>query len=573
MYWKTKQLFILLLVLSTAQVSAQTQDYSPTKSELKFLEQHWGKETITLQGKPPANYSSLEASLFPESCGQCHPQQFKDWQKSLHSQAMGPGVLGQLIIMEEEDPETARACWACHTPLAEQQSVLKIEGENNFQKNIHYNEELQKKGLICAACHVRKHQRFGPPPKVKKEKSDENSSDLPHNGFSAETAFTKSIFCKKCHQFNNNGYALNGKLLENTYNEWIQSEYANKGIQCQGCHMPDRQHLWRGIHDKQMVKNALRISISEQQQKLKSGEELKISIKFENTGAGHHFPTYLTPRILVKGYMQDDAQQIIVSSLLEASIGREVPLDLSREIYDTRIPANDFLVIDYQQIIDEYSHNLKIEVIVQPDYFYEKFYRSMLDNNSAGKGKQLIEEALTKASSSEYMLFEQTIPINRVAGNNAIARKPFSMSSSAAINPEEGIDWNENNIQWYSYKEGLQKAKQTNKPIMLIFYADWCPTCHAYKNIFYRDKIQRAANKMIMIRVNVDDNPDISEHYDDVGSYVPRTFVLDPQGNKINISRYITHKFKHFIQDNEPEVFLTLMENASIITESSLRNR
>ena len=54
---------------------------------------------------------------------------------------------------------------------------------------------------------------------------------------------------QSCHQFTPDGFALNGKLLETTYNEWKASRFAREGVQCQDCHMPDRRHRWRGIHD------------------------------------------------------------------------------------------------------------------------------------------------------------------------------------------------------------------------------------------------------------------------------------------------------------------------------------
>src|SRR6516165_3635051 len=53
----------------------------------KFLRSYW-QRPIPLQGIPPPNYSTLEASLRPESCGSCHKQQYSDWKESLHSRAM-----------------------------------------------------------------------------------------------------------------------------------------------------------------------------------------------------------------------------------------------------------------------------------------------------------------------------------------------------------------------------------------------------------------------------------------------------------------------------------------------------
>ncbi len=64
--------------------------------------------------------------------------------------------------------------------------------------------------------------------------------------------FWKSDFCAVCHQFSPD-QAINGKLLENTVEGWRQSPQAAAGQTCQSCHMPSRRHLWRGIHDPDMV--------------------------------------------------------------------------------------------------------------------------------------------------------------------------------------------------------------------------------------------------------------------------------------------------------------------------------
>src|SRR3972149_4806383 len=77
---------------------------------------------------------------------------------------------------------------------------------------------------------------------------------LPHNGAPRTPAFLRAEFCRDCHQFPPDGFALNGKLLENTYAEWKASPFARAGVQCQDCHMPDRRHLWRGIHDAATVR-------------------------------------------------------------------------------------------------------------------------------------------------------------------------------------------------------------------------------------------------------------------------------------------------------------------------------
>ena len=241
------------IVIGLRQLHAP--EAADSDSSAAFLQQHW-RVPIPLQGPPPAIYSPLEASLHPQDCGVCHPQQYQDWQSSLHSRSMGPGVYGQLLEM---DPATSTLCATCHTPLSEQ--LPHLEHRGTYQENTAFDAQLQHAGLVCAVCHVRQHQRFGPPRRPELPPLPVGTP-LPHGGFTESTAFQRAEFCKSCHQFKPGDFALNGKLIENTYEEWRQSPYAQEGVQCQTCHMPDRRHLWRGIHDADMVKQALSVTIA-----------------------------------------------------------------------------------------------------------------------------------------------------------------------------------------------------------------------------------------------------------------------------------------------------------------------
>jgi hypothetical protein len=140
---------------------------------------------------------------------------------------------------------------------------------------------------------------------------------LPHGGFTASVAFQRAEFCKSCHQFNPDDFALNGKLIENTYEEWRQSAYAQEGIQCQTCHMPDRRHLWRGIHDIEMVQQALSITIVPNASAYTPGEQIQAVMTVTNVGAGHYLPTYVTPKIVVHTDLRDAQGQVLPDSAQE----------------------------------------------------------------------------------------------------------------------------------------------------------------------------------------------------------------------------------------------------------------
>jgi hypothetical protein len=401
--------FLLGAVLGLALPgSAAQQRWSPAEQR-EFLARHW-RLPIPPQGKPPTRFSPLEASLQPESCGACHPAQFADWQTSLHAKAMGPGVIGQLEEMVENDPASALHCYTCHAPLTEQQEKVD-DGKGGYTVNRIFDAKLQTSGLGCAACHVREHQRFGPPKRDGSLASDLPRERLPHNGVTRTPAVLQAEFCKACHQFPPDGYALNGKLLENTYNEWKASPSGRAGVQCQECHMPDRRHLWRGIHDPEMVRSGVMVALTTDKPRYRPGEAVNATLTITNEKVGHYFPTYVTPRVVARAELRDAQGRPIQGSREERIIGRQVTPDLSRELADTRIAPGKSFVLRYRRPLKQPGLRLKVTVTVYPDHFYTGFFESLLAQG-AGKGAAQIREALASTRRSPFVLFEKELALN-----------------------------------------------------------------------------------------------------------------------------------------------------------------
>jgi len=55
--------------------------------------------------------------------------------------------------------------------------------------------------------------------------------------------------------------------------------------------MPDRAHLWRGIHDPAMVASGLTPRID--------ADAEKARFELTNSGVGHAFPTYAVPTVVM----------------------------------------------------------------------------------------------------------------------------------------------------------------------------------------------------------------------------------------------------------------------------------
>ncbi|HEX9870674.1 MAG TPA: multiheme c-type cytochrome, partial [Candidatus Tectomicrobia bacterium] len=397
-----------LVISAMLGLSASRQAQNPAASaeDKGFLDQYW-RRPVPPQGAPPAAFTPIEASLAPQDCGVCHPVQYQDWQTSVHAQSMGPGVMGQLVDMLDNNPGEALFCQTCHAPLTEQlPKVQSAVGGEGVVDNPHYQPALREQGLVCAACHVRQHQRFGPP---KQPDALPSPPVIPHGGVTRTAAFERSEFCMGCHQFDEDGFALNGKLLENTYQEWQASRYAKEGVQCQNCHMPDRRHLWRGIHDSEMVKSGVTIALTTQKPTYRPGGTLQAALRITNSGVGHYFPTYLTPRVVVRfGLLGKDGQPV-PDTQKEAVIGRDVPLDLSRELSDTRIPPGETVTINYTQKIPRAELTLRATVTVEPDYFYSRFFQAILDGGQVAKGHAQIQQALQRTQESPVVIFEEQL--------------------------------------------------------------------------------------------------------------------------------------------------------------------
>ncbi len=380
----------------------------PSAAEQEFVARHW-RRPISPQGPPPARFSPIERSLQPEACGACHPVQFGDWQDSIHARSMGPGIAGQLVDMIKSDPASARSCATCHAPIAEQQPDL-VEG-GHVIANPDFDPALPSRGVLCASCHVREHQRFGPPRRDGSTASRGPRHRLPHNGLTRTTAFLRSEFCASCHQFAPDGPTLAGKPLENTYEEWRGSPAARRGLQCQSCHMPDRRHLWRGIHDADMVRSGLDIVLRAGRPRYRPGDIGRVTFMITTPRVGHAFPTYVTPAVIVRAELIDSAGRAVPDSLEERIIGRQVPLDLSREIADTRIPPGGRFRLDYARRLETTGLRFRVIVTVLPDEFYTRFFGAML-SAGAGAGEEQIRLALEATRRSAYTLYEKDLPLN-----------------------------------------------------------------------------------------------------------------------------------------------------------------
>ncbi len=384
--WLVSTLILIAIIWSAVS-------YLGNASVDDFLEQHWSYP-IPGQGEPPQHFSELEASLDPASCGQCHAAQYEQWRSSLHSHTMGPGIRWQLQLA---DVETAKSCLRCHAPMSEQLALLSQErGWSKLETSPpdHIPPNLHEQGLVCAACHLRSHKRYGP------VASNAGNDSSVHDGFVTHRAFGDSRFCANCHQFPETGPRLNGKLREDTYNQWRETRFAREEKHCQSCHMPQRQHLWKGIHDEGMTRSALSVEFDLQQSV--SGE-LEVTAEVTNSGSGHHFPTYLVPEVLLHLEYVDASGQ--VSGLARYLLAWRANLALTEELFDKRLAAGEAVSLTGRKNNAEPGGSIRLRVSVAPRQHYVRTFESYLNANRSTLNQEtlaLLQQAISESKATEY---------------------------------------------------------------------------------------------------------------------------------------------------------------------------
>lgn len=397
---------LLLAVVAVLWFLLEQRRASQSAAVAAFLQRHWS-HPIAAQGDPPQRYPAAEASLAPQACGSCHVSQYADWQTSLHSRTVGPGLLWQLRTFDQRE---GNSCLRCHAPLAEQRALTAMDhGWPNAPATpppAYVPADLHRQGLVCAACHVRQHRRVGPVPS---EGRPQPRADLPHGGYDIEPAFSDSRFCSTCHQFAQDGRRVNGKLLQDTYEEWRSSPAARLGQTCQSCHMPGRRHLWRGIHDPDMVQRALRRELTVERI---DAQRIRVTAVLTNAGAGHYLPTYVVPKIQVALHLRGEHPSS-GRRLGTHVIGRTVDTALATEGADTRLAPGASHPMAFETTVGPGRWQIVLRTDVAPAEHYERMFAEMdvrhpeFDATTRG----LLHEALRAAVTTRFRLQDMVVDV------------------------------------------------------------------------------------------------------------------------------------------------------------------
>jgi len=91
------------------------------------------------------------------------------------------------------------------------------------------------------------------------------------------------------------------------------------------------------------------------------------------------------------------------------------------------------------------------------------------------------------------------------------------------------VVWSEEN--WLTnLDEGLKKAKEVNKRVLVDFTATWCGWCTKLKNeVFEKDEFQKySGDNLILVSIDADQNKELVDKYKVEG--FPTVLILSPDG-------------------------------------------
>ena len=177
--------------------------------------------------------------------------------------------------------------------------------------------------------------------------------------------------------------------------------------------MPDRAHLWQGIHDPEMVRQAVEVEFFPS---ALDAAVLRATLVLANRDVGHAFPTYVTPRVFLEVVQVAGDGQELEETRVVGTIGREVDLARLVEIFDTRVLPGESVRLEYEVARADTARELVARVRVDPDYHYRGVFESLSASLSDQEALALIREAGRRTDVSVYVLEEIRQPLASLQG-------------------------------------------------------------------------------------------------------------------------------------------------------------
>lgn len=266
---------------------------------------------------PPFHSEEFEGS---RSCAPCHPRQYIEWRGSAHAYALADPVYHTCSqhAFRQTEGRLGDHCIRCHGPVGTRSGELSpIFEPDDLSEKI-------REGVSCEVCHRMERPAHGGPVAdanfhLRPEKTYFGRLYRPQANPAHENAYSdylaQSESCGSCHDV-----VLHGMEIENSFAEWKETVFRERGVECQDCHMlrysgqaavggPLRETLRRhnfpgvslpppgfpnrGAMQEEVgafLKTALRVGVRHPEA-AEAGAPFPITVVLKNAGTAHNFPS------------------------------------------------------------------------------------------------------------------------------------------------------------------------------------------------------------------------------------------------------------------------------------------
>ncbi len=132
---------------------------------------------------------------------------------------------------------------------------------------------------------------------------------------------------------------------------------------------------------------------------------------------------------------------------------------------------------------------------------------------------------------SRAILLAATLLVGCGLSSTAAPPASTEASTEASVERPKRADWNDDAVGWVSLEEGLAKAKAEDRPLVVVVYTTWCPRCTEYSWTWSEPEMVTAADKAIVVRMDLDAEPELAARFAPDGDYIPRTLLVNPDGS------------------------------------------
>ena len=409
-----------------------------------------------------------------EDCGKCHQAIYREWQGSTHANALRD-IQFQAEITKKDSPKWL--CLNCHIPVQNQRSYIVTHLEDDdilrpvTRPNPMFDPRMQKEGVTCASCHVRRDEMgdsyiIGP---------FENRY-APHP-VRTDPDFLRNV-CQRCHNPQGEGLTRNLVCWFETFRELETGRAALppelRTSDCVTCHMPATQrrlvdsvevfphlplrtshrHTWPGggvpkwyaLYDSLLARGyapALGVTVGPVRG-VRPGGEARVEIRLTNRNAGHHLTTGDPERYLltIAALLDADGDTLAQARL---RIGQTWEWNPARKVADDRLAQGQTRLWPVALPLPDTLDGLRLDVTA---------YHVRLNTNNA--------RYLMQAQNVDEALF----PGGAHYVAHAVDYYPF-----ASFIYKEEVDLRSGTRRVYSLEELIERSKaEKGKPLEMRPY-------------------------------------------------------------------------------------------------------